>query len=200
MNPMSAQPTQPMRPQRLIVAITGATGAIYGVRLLQTLQRLPQIETHLIVSEAGWLTIAHELDMSKDAIRALAHTTHAVNNIGASIASGSFLCDGMIVAPCSMKTLSAIAHGYSDNLISRAADVILKERRRLTLMVRETPLSTIHLNNMLAVANAGGTIFPPVPAFYHQPSSMDEIIEQTVARVLDQHGIHSDTLKRWQSV
>ena len=200
MNPMSAQPTQPMRPQRLIVAITGATGAIYGVRLLQTLQRLPQIETHLIVSEAGWLTIAHELDMSKDAIRALAHTTHAVNNIGASIASGSFLCDGMIVAPCSMKTLSAIAHGYSDNLISRAADVILKERRRLTLMVRETPLSTIHLNNMLAVANAGGIIFPPVPAFYHQPSSMDEIIEQTVARVLDQHGIHSDTLKRWQSV
>ena len=200
MNPMSAQPTQPMRPQRLIVAITGATGAIYGVRLLQTLQRLPQIETHLIVSEAGWLTIAHELDMSKDAIRALAHTTHAVNNIGASIASGSFLCDGMIVAPCSMKTLSAIAHGYSDNLISRAADVILKERRRLTLMVRETPLSTIHLNNMLAVANAGGIIFPPVPAFYHQPSSMDEVIEQTVARVLDQHGIHSDTLKRWQSV
>ena len=200
MNPLSAQPTQPMHPQRLIVAITGATGAIYGVRLLQTLQRLPYIETHLIVSEAGWLTIAHELDMSKDAIRALAHTTHAVNNIGASIASGSFLCDGMIVAPCSMKTLSAIAHGYSDNLISRAADVILKERRRLTLMVRETPLSTIHLNNMLAVANAGGTIFPPVPAFYHQPSSMDEIIEQTVARVLDQHGIHSDTLKRWQSV
>ena len=186
------------RPQRLIVAITGATGAIYGVRLLQTLQSLPQIETHLIVSEAGWLTIAHELDMSKDAIRALAHTTHAVNNIGASIASGSFLCDGMIVAPCSMKTLSAIAHGFSDNLISRAADVMLKERRRLTLMVRETPLSAIHLNNMLAVTNAGGTIFPPVPAFYHQPRSIDDIIEQTVARVLDQHGIHSDSLKRWQ--
>ncbi len=186
------------RPQRLIVAITGATGAIYGVRLLQTLQALPQIETHLIVSEAGWLTIAHELDMSKDAIRALAHTTHAVNNVGASIASGSFLCDGMIVAPCSMKTLSAIAHGFSDNLISRAADVMLKERRRLTLMVRETPLSAIHLNNMLAVSNAGGTIFPPVPAFYHQPHSIDDIIEQTVARVLDQHGIHSDSLKRWQ--
>ena len=186
------------RPQRLIVAITGATGAIYGVRLLQTLQTLPQIETHLIVSEAGWLTIAHELDMSKDAIRALAHTSHAVNNIGASIASGSFLCDGMIVAPCSMKTLSAIAHGFSDNLISRAADVMLKERRRLTLMVRETPLSAIHLNNMLAVTNAGGTIFPPVPAFYHQPRSIDDIIEQTVARVLDQHGIHSDSLKRWQ--
>ena len=186
------------RPQRLIVAITGATGAIYGVRLLQTLQALPQIETHLIVSEAGWLTIAHELDMSKDAIRALAHTTHAVNNVGASIASGSFLCDGMIVAPCSMKTLSAIAHGFSDNLISRAADVMLKERRRLTLMVRETPLSAIHLNNMLAVTNAGGTIFPPIPAFYHQPRSIDDIIEQTVARVLDQHGIHSDSLKRWQ--
>lgn len=187
-------------PRRLIVALTGATGAIYGVRLLQTLQQLPQIETHLIVSEAGWLTIAHELDMSKDAIRALAHSTHAVNNIGASIASGSFLCDGMIVAPCSMKTLSAIAHGFSDNLISRAADVMLKERRRLTLMVRETPLSAIHLNNMLAVTNAGGTIFPPVPAFYHQPQSIDDIVEQTVARVLDQHGIHSDTLKRWQSL
>ena len=129
MNPLSAQPTQPTHPQRLIVAITGATGAIYGVRLLQTLQRLPHIETHLIVSEAGWLTIAHELDMSKDAIRALAHTTHAVNNIGASIASGSFLCDGMIVAPCSMKTLSAIAHGYSDNLISRAADAALNRYR-----------------------------------------------------------------------
>ena len=133
------------KPQRLIVAITGATGAIYGVRLLQALRQLPQIETHLIVSDAGWLTIAHELDISKDAVRALAHTTHAVNNIGASIASGSFLCDGMIVAPCSMKTLSAVAHGFSDNLISRAADVMLKERKPLTLMVPFSSHNTISL-------------------------------------------------------
>ena len=168
------------------------------MRLLEVLKTLPNIETHLIVSDAGWLTIAHELDVSKDAIRGLADVNHACNNIGASIASGSFLCDGMIVAPCSMKTLASIAHGFADNLISRAADVVLKERRRLTLMVRETPLSAIHLNNMLAVTNAGGTIFPPVPAFYHQPRSIDDIIEQTVARALDQHGIHSDSLKRWQ--
>ncbi len=188
------------KPQRLIVAITGATGAIYGVRLLQALRQLPQIETHLIVSDAGWLTIAHELDISKDAVRALAHTTHAVNNIGASIASGSFLCDGMIVAPCSMKTLSAVAHGFSDNLISRAADVMLKERKPLTLMVRETPLSTIHLRNMLAVSEAGGVIFPPVPAFYQKPADLDEMIDHTVGRVLDQHGIHRDDIKRWQSL
>ena len=188
------------KPQRLIVAITGATGAIYGVRLLQALRQLPQIETHLIVSDAGWLTIAHELDISKDAVRALAHTTHAVNNIGASIASGSFLCDGMIVAPCSMKTLSAVAHGFSDNLISRAADVMLKERKPLTLMVRETPLSTIQLRNLLAVSEAGGVIFPPVPAFYQQPADLDEMIDHTVGRVLDQHGIHRDDIKRWQSL
>ena len=188
------------KPQRLIVAITGATGAIYGVRLLQALRQLPQIETHLIVSDAGWLTIAHELDISKDAVRALAHTTHAVNNIGASIASGSFLCDGMIVAPCSMKTLSAVAHGFSDNLISRAADVMLKEHKPLTLMVRETPLSTIHLRNMLAVSEAGGVIFPPVPAFYQKPADLDEMIDHTVGRVLDQHGIHRDDIKRWQSL
>ena len=122
--------------QKLIIAITGATGTIYGVRLLEELKTVPDIETHLIVSDAGWLTIAHELDMSKDAIRGLADVNHACNNIGASIASGSFLCDGMIVAPCSMKTLASIAHGFADNLISRAADVVLKERRRLTLMVR----------------------------------------------------------------
>ncbi len=186
-------------PLKFIIAITGATGAIYGVRLLQVLRDLPQIQTHLIVSDAGWLTIAHELDMSKDDIRALADVNHACNNIGASIASGSFLCDGMIVAPCSMKTLSSIAHGFSDNLISRAADVMLKERRRLTLMVRETPLSTIHLNNMLAVTQAGGVIFPPVPALYHKPVTIDDIVNQTVTRVLDQHGIHIDLAQRWQT-
>ena len=186
--------------QKLIISITGATGAIYAVRLLEVLKTLPNIETHLIVSDAGWLTIAHELDMSKDAIRALADVNHACSNIGASIASGSFLCDGMIVAPCSMKTLASIAHGFADNLISRAADVMLKERRRLTLMVRETPLSSIHLSNMLAVTQAGGVIFPPVPAMYHKPASIDDIVNQTITRLLDQHGIHIDLAQRWQTL
>lgn len=188
--------------RRLIIAITGATGVVYGVRLLETLRTLPDIETHLIVSDAGWRTMAHELDLNKAAVRALAHTVHAVNDIGAAIASGSFVCDGvdtgMIVAPCSMKTLSAIAHGYSDNLISRAADVMLKECKALTLLVRETPLSAIHLQNMLAVTQAGGVIFPPVPAFYHRPQSIDDIVNHTVARVLDRHSIHTTLAPRWQ--
>ena len=196
----SEQQTAHSSTKRFIVAITGATGAIYGVRLLQALQQIPHIETHLIVSDAGWLTIAHELSISKDEIRALAHTVYSPNNIGAAIASGSFLCDGMIIAPCSMKTLSAIAHGYSDNLISRAADVMIKERKRLTLMVRETPLSAIHLRNMLAVTEAGGVIFPPVPAFYIQPEHIDDLVAHTITRVLDQHKIHCDTIKRWQSL
>lgn len=184
---------------KFIIAITGATGAVYGVRILEVLRTIPHIETHLIVSDAGWLTIAHELDISKDAIRALADVNHACSNIGASIASGSFLCEHMIVAPCSMKTLASIAHGFSDNLISRTADVMLKERRRLTLMVRETPLSSIHLNNMLTVTQAGGVIFPPVPALYHKPSTIDDIVNQTINRVLDQHGIHLDLAQRWST-
>lgn len=187
-------------PKRLIIAITGATGAVFGVRLLDVLHDLGDIETHLIVSDAGWLTITHEMGLSKADVKSRASVVHSVNNIGAAIASGSFPCDGMIVAPCSMKTLSAIAHGYSDNLITRAADVTLKERRRLTLLVRETPLSLIHLRNMTAITEAGGVIFPPVPAFYHQPHTLDDVVNHTVARVLDCHGIDAKLAPRWSSI
>jgi 4-hydroxy-3-polyprenylbenzoate decarboxylase len=186
--------------KRLIIAITGATGAVLGVRILDVLRELGGVETHLIISDAGWLTIEHELKLSKEEIRARADVVHANKNIGASIASGSFSCDGMIVAPCSMKTLAAIAHGYSDNLISRAADVTLKERRRLTLLVRETPLSLIHLRNMTAVTEAGGVIFPPVPAFYQQPNTLDDIVNHTTGRVLDGHGIDAKLAPRWTSI
>lgn len=186
--------------KRLIIAISGATGAVLGIRLLEVLRDLGGFETHLIVSDAAWLTIEHELGESKEQIRARADIVHSVKNIGASISSGSFVCDGMIIAPCSMKTLAAIANGFSDNLISRAADVTLKERRRLTLLVRETPLSLIHLRNMTAVTEAGGIIFPPVPAFYQQPNTIDDIVNQTVARVLDGHGIDAKLSPRWLSL
>lgn len=187
-------------PKRLIVAITGATGAVIGMRILEVLKDIGGIETHLVVSDAGQLTITHELGLSKAQLADCATVVHSAKNIGASIASGSFPCDGMIVAPCSMKTLSAIAHGYSDNLITRAADVTLKERRRLTLLVRETPLSLIHLRNMTAVTEAGGIIFPPVPAFYNQPNTLDDIVNHTVARVLDGHGIDAKLSPRWSSI
>ncbi|WP_153074120.1 UbiX family flavin prenyltransferase [Paraburkholderia bonniea] len=171
--------------RRLIVAITGATGAIYAIRLLETLRRLGGIETHLLVSGAGWLNIQHELTLSRNEVHALADVVHSVRDVGASIASGSFATDGMIVAPCSMKTLASIAHGLSDNLVTRAADVTLKERRRLVLLVRETPFNLAHLRNMTAVTEMGGIIFPPLPAFYHHPSSIDEMVDHSVARVLD---------------
>ena len=186
--------------KRLIIAITGATGAVFGIRLLDVLKDLNGIETHLIISDAGWLTIEHELGLSKDEVRNRADVVHPSKNIGASIASGSYPCDGMIVAPCSMKTLAEIAHGLSGNLISRAAGVTLKERRRLTLLVRETPLSLIHLRNMTAITEAGGIIFPPVPAFYHQPATLDDVINHTVARVLDTHGIDAKLAPRWSSI
>ncbi|WP_322047094.1 UbiX family flavin prenyltransferase [Paraburkholderia sp. J67] len=171
--------------RRLIVAITGATGAIYGVRLLETLRRLGGVETHLLISAAGWLNIQHELQLSKEDLHARADVVHSVRDVGATIASGSFQTDGMIVAPCSMKTLASVAHGLSDNLIARAADVTLKERRRLVLMVRETPFNLAHLRNMTAVTEMGGVVFPPLPAFYSQPASIDEMVDHTVARVLD---------------
>jgi flavin prenyltransferase len=182
---------------RLIVAITGATGAIYGVRLLQVLRETPGVETHLLVSDAGVLNLHQELDMNRKDVEALAHVVHNVRDVGASIASGSFQSDGMIVAPCSMKTLAAIAHGYADNLITRAADVVLKERRRLVLMVRETPFNLAHLRNMTMVTEMGGIIFPPLPGFYHRPQSIAEMVDHTMGRVLDLFDIQHELAPRW---
>ena len=186
--------------RRLIIAITGATGAVYGVRMLQVLKKLPDLETHLVLSDAGVLNAHQELDMSRKDVESLADVAHSVRDIGAAIASGSFQNDGMVIAPCSMRTLAAVAHGLSDNLITRAADVVLKERRRLVLMVRETPFNLAHLRNMTAVTEMGGIIFPPLPAFYHRPQSMDEMIDHTVARVLDLFCIDHALAPRWQGM
>ncbi|NDI84672.1 UbiX family flavin prenyltransferase [Undibacterium crateris] len=183
--------------KRLIIAITGATGAVYGVRLLQILRALPEVETHLMVSEAGVLNIHQELDLKRKDVEALADVVHNVRDVGASIASGSFLSDGMIIAPCSMKTLAAVAHGLSDNLITRAADVVLKERRRLVLMVRETPFNLAHLRNMTAVTEMGGVIFPPLPGFYQRPQSIEEMVDHTVGRVLDMFAVDHQLTPRW---
>jgi len=187
-------------PRRLIVAITGATGAVYGVRLLETLRRLGGVETHLLISSAGWLNLQHELDLDKSAVHALADVVHNVRDVGASIASGSFATHGMVIAPCSMKTLASIAHGLSDNLITRAADVVLKERRRLVLMVRETPFNLAHLRNMTAVTEMGGIIFPPLPAFYHRPQSIDDMVDQTVERVIDLLGLGTPIATAWRGM
>jgi len=189
-----------MAGQRLIIAITGATGAVYGVRLLQVLRDLPGIETHLMVSDAGVLNLHQELDLGRKDIEALAHVVHNVRDIGASIASGSFQSDGMVVAPCSMKTLAGIAHGLSDNLITRAADVVLKERRRLVLMVRETPFNLAHLRNMTAVTEMGGIIFPPLPGFYQRPKTIEEMVDHTVGRVLDLFSIPHALTPRWNGL
>lgn len=182
---------------RLIVAITGASGAIYGIRLLQALRRIGGVESHLLISSAGWLNIQHELQLTKDDVHPLADVVHSVRDVGASIASGSFSTAGMIVAPCSMKTLASIAHGLSDNLIARAADVTLKERRRLVLLVREAPLNLAHLRNMTAVTEMGGVIFPPVPAFYSKPASLDDMVDHTVARVLDLFALGPSLAPAW---
>jgi 4-hydroxy-3-polyprenylbenzoate decarboxylase len=185
---------------RLVVAITGATGAVYGVRLLQHLRQMPGMETHLIVSDAAVLTLHQEVGMQRKEVEALAHVVHKQDNVGASIASGSFQTDGMVIAPCSMKTLAAVAHGLSDNLIARAADVTLKERRRLLLMVRETPFNLAHLRNMTAVTEMGGIVFPPLPGFYQLPKSIDEMVDHTVARVIDLFGIRHDLAPRWNGL
>lgn len=187
-------------PKRLIIAITGATGAVYGVRLLQVLRANSGIETHLMISDAGVLNLNQELDMNRKAVEALAHVVHNVRDIGASIASGSFQSDGMIIAPCSMKTLAAVAHGLSDNLISRAADVMLKERRRLLLMVRETPFNLAHLRNMTAVTEMGGIIYPPLPGFYQRPQSIAEMVDHTVGRVLDLFAVEHALAPRWNGL
>lgn len=186
--------------QRLIVAITGATGSIYGLRLLQTLRGLGGWETHLIVSDAGALNAWQEYGLARRDIHELADVVHNVRDVGASIASGSFLTAGMVVAPCSMKTLAAVATAFADNLVTRAADVILKERRRLVLITREAPLNLAHLRNMVAVTEMGGVIFPPVPAFYGGAKSIDDLVDHTVGRVLDLFGVHQDGVARWQGM
>src|SRR5262249_41240264 len=184
---------------RLIVGITGATGTIYGVRLLEVLQG-SDIETHLIVSKWGGRTLVEETAYTVEEVARLATCTYSPNDQGAAVSSGSFLADGMVIAPCSMRTLAAIAHGNAEHLVHRAADVMLKERRKLVLVVRETPLHEIHLENMLKLARMGVVIFPPVPAFYHQPKMIDDLVNQTVMRVLDQFGIHRDLVPRWEGM
>ena len=187
--------------RKVIVGISGASGAILGVRLLQALRAGGQAQTHLIVSDSGALTAAHELGLKRGDIEALADVCYKVRDIGAAVASGSFLTAGMVVAPCSMKTLASIAHGLADNLIARAADVVLKERRRLVLVARETPLNLAHLRNMCSVTEMGGIVMPPVPAFYAHPRSVDDIVDHSVGRVLDLLGFEHDRIgRRWQGL
>jgi 4-hydroxy-3-polyprenylbenzoate decarboxylase len=187
-------PAEP-QPRRLIVAITGASGSIYGVRLLERLKDT-DIETHLVMSRWGARTLVHETSYTPEQVQALATVHHPLTDQGASISSGSYLTLGMVVVPCSARTLAAIAHGIGDNLIHRAADVVLKERRKLVLAVRESPLSEIHLENMLKLSRMGVTICPPLPAFYTRPASIDDLVDYSVSRILDQLGIHVDT-PRW---
>jgi 4-hydroxy-3-polyprenylbenzoate decarboxylase len=184
------------RASRLVVGLTGASGAVYGVRLLQRAREL-SAETHLVVTPAGILNVHHELGLDRRELEALADQAHAPGDVGACIASGSFATEAMVVAPCSMKSLAAIAHGMGDNLLTRAADVTLKERRRLVLMVRETPFNLAHLRNMTAVTEMGGVIFPPLPAFYHRPQSIDELVNETVERVLALVGLTDAEPQEW---
>ena len=186
--------------KRLIVALTGATGSIYGLRILEALRASGGWETHLIVSDAGMLNAWQEYRLARKDIQKLADVMHNVRDVGASVASGSFITEGMVIAPCSMKTLSGVAHAFSDNLITRAADVVLKERRRLVLITREAPLNLAHLRNMVAVTEMGGVIFPPVPAFYSKAKTIDDIVNHTVGRVLDLFGLQHETISRWKGI
>jgi len=183
-------------PRRLAIGITGATGAVYAVRLLQRLRETPGVQSHLIVSAAGALNLKHELQLRRADVHALADVVYSVRDVGAALASGAFTTAGMVIAPCSMRTLAAIAHGLSDNLITRAADVTLKERRRLLLMVRETPFNLAHLRNMTAVTEMGGIVFPPLPAFYQRPQSIADMVDETVTRVLELMGV-ADGGREW---
>lgn len=187
--------------KRLVVAITGASGAVYGVRMLQVLSQLEAWESHLVMSPSGALTAMHELGMKRGEIEALAGVVHNVRDVGATIASGSFQCEGMAIAPCSMRTLGAVAHGLADNLVTRAADVMLKERRKLVLLARETPLNLAHLRNMLAVTEMGAIVLPPMPAFYNNPRTIDDVVNHTVGRTLDLFQVeHAGLVQRWQGL
>ncbi|MCE1249915.1 MAG: UbiX family flavin prenyltransferase [Comamonadaceae bacterium] len=182
---------------RVIVGISGASGAVYGARLLQMLRQIGGIESHLVVSDAGWRNLRHEMDLSRPEVESLADEVHDIANVGASIASGSFATLGMVVAPCSMRTLAAIAHGLADNLLTRAADVVLKERRRLVLLTRESPLHLVHLRNMATATELGAICCPPMPAFYQRPTTVGEIVDHSAARALDLLGIEHDLVTRW---
>ena len=182
--------------RRLIVGMTGATGAIYGIRLLEAL-KLAKVETHVVISKWARKTIEHETERTYEDVCALASVSHSSGDMGATISSGSFITEGMVIAPCSMRTLAAIAHGYGDTLVHRAADVVLKERRPLVLVARETPLSEVHLENMLKLSRIGVTILPPMPAFYNHPESLDDIVDHAVARILDNFAIPADFARRW---
>ena len=194
---MTLPPAQAL--PRLIIGITGASGAVYGVRLLERARALG-LRTHLVATPAGLLNVHHELGLDRRALEALADEAHSPGEVGACIASGSYPTDAMIVAPCTMKTLAAVAHGLGDNLLTRAADVTLKERRRLVLMVRETPFNLAHLRNMTAVTEMGGIIFPPLPAFYHRPQSVAELVDETVERVLQISGVAQAAPKEWRGL
>ena len=187
--------------RRIVLGMTGATGAVYGKRILEVLRAAGGWETHLVVSSAGFVNIQHELGMKRSEIHALADVVHKVDNIAASISSGGFRTEGMIIAPCSMKTLAAIAHGFGDNLLTRAADVVLKERRRLVIVPRETPLHLVHIRNMAIVTEMGGIIYPPLPAFYGKAKSLPQLIDETVGRILSVAGIETEGLyEPWQGL
>ena len=183
--------------KRLIVAMTGASGSIYGIRALEALRGIDGIETHLIISPSALYTIAEETDTTVSEIKALADTIHNFKDIGASLSSGSYPILGMLIAPCSVKTMSGIANSYNDNLIVRSADVCLKERRPVVLLLRETPLHAGHIDLMARATRAGAIVMPPVPAFYHRPETIDDIVNQTVGRALDLFGLESDLVMRW---
>ena len=189
-----------MSRKTIVLAITGASGACYGIRLLERLREQTDVAVHLVVTPAGWMNIDHELGLGRDEVEALADEVHPARDIGASIASGSFPTAGMIVAPCSMRSLAGIAHGLSDNLVTRAADVTLKERRRLVLMVRETPLNLAHLRNMCSVTEMGGIVFPPVPGFYNRPADIAALVDDTCGRALDLLGIETPSAPRWRGL
>jgi 4-hydroxy-3-polyprenylbenzoate decarboxylase len=184
----------------VIIGITGATGSIYGVRLLEVLSGIDNVETHLIISDAGAMTIEYELDRGINEVKKLASCWHDIRDISSGPASGSFKADGMVIAPCSIKTMSALANSYNDNLLIRAGDVCLKERRKLVLLVRETPLHLGHLRSMESLCQMGATILPPVPAFYHRPKTIMDIVDHTVGRVLDTFGIEHNLFPRWSGM
>jgi flavin prenyltransferase len=185
--------------RRLVVGVTGATGSAYAIRLLEMARAVEDVETHLVVSASGVLNVRHELGLSRQQIHELADRVYNIRDVGATLASGAFSTTGMIVVPCSMRTLAAVAMGLSDNLITRAADVTLKERRRLVMVVRETPFNLAHLRNMTAVTEMGGIVFPPLPAFYHLPKSIDELVDHSVARMLELVGIEVPG-PRWEGM